>query len=90
MNDLVTILSLPGSTAGWNLDKKKSCFNDIFYSDGSLRVRQASCYIKWGFFRRCAMDFNVKRLAADAGTFLSRAVQVSLNVYLMEIVASPG
>lgn len=24
------------------------------------------------------MDFNVKRLAADAGTFLSRAVQVSL------------
>lgn len=25
------------------------------------------------------MDFNVKRLAADAGTFLSRAVQVQFS-----------
>lgn len=34
------------------------------------------------------MDFNVKRLAADAGTFLSRAVQVSLIVSLVEVVAN--
>lgn len=31
-------------------------------------------------FTWTAMDFNVKRLAADAGTFLSRAVQVSETV----------
>lgn len=34
------------------------------------------------------MDFNVKRLAADAGTFLSRAVQVSLTVLFVEVVAN--
>ena len=31
------------------------------------------------YFQRRAMDFNVKRLAADAGTFFTRAVQVSLT-----------
>lgn len=31
------------------------------------------------------MDFNVKRLAADAGTFLSRAVQVSLAVSFLKV-----
>ncbi len=29
------------------------------------------------------MDFNVKRLAADAGTLFSRAVQVSANSDLL-------
>lgn len=32
------------------------------------------------------MDFNVKRLAADAGTFLSRAVQVSFPDLFVEVV----
>lgn len=40
------------------------------------------------YFRLRAMDFNVKRLAADAGTFLSRAVQVSLTVSFVEVVAN--
>lgn len=31
------------------------------------------------------MDFNVKRLAADAGTFLSRAVQVSLAIKFRKV-----
>lgn len=43
--------------------------------------------IVWSvYFHRGAMDFNVKRLAADAGTFLSRAVQVSLPVFFAVIV----
>lgn len=40
------------------------------------------------YFHLRAMDFNVKRLAADAGTFLSRAVQVSLTVPFVEVVAN--
>lgn len=40
------------------------------------------------YFRLRAMDFNVKRLAADAGTFLSRAVQVSLTISFVEVVAN--
>lgn len=83
VNYLGRILSLSGSTAGWNSDKKLPQWH---FRLGWQFDWDKLTVVLSGRFTRCAMDFNVKRLAADAGTFLSRAVQVSLTVSYAGVV----
>lgn len=73
-------------THSWEeLPHKKSCLSHV-----------QGCQFDWdtlvdlvcAYYPRGAMDFNVKRLAADAGTFLSRAVQVSQSAWFAEVAAN--
>ncbi len=43
------------------------------------RLQLKTDRLKHQYFINTDMEFNVRRLAADAGTFLSRAVQVTLT-----------